>query len=267
MLFRWRLIFPWLWLCRASCSPGWWPGAPCHLSGSPQAPWDSLWPPETCPENPSPWAYLRVPLQCVTSGGDCILRDYNWLWILTDVLNVTGLAWIFRGFKLLYVVWEGRVVVGLLRPADSLPAGLGQFIHVGSCAGSTLLGNTNQGRRVTSALSFSLLRHSAQLRLTPLPSGWNLEQSETLWVACFLASCILKSIPPSPKSLPKPQAPLRPLTLAGCCTVSHTPSGDQKTCRRSSGRALGPSSPHPSTRGHTRASQQLRGGERKEKKL
>lgn len=97
----------------------------------------------------------------MTLGGDCISRDYSWLSILTDVLNVTGLAWIFRGFKLLYVVWEGWVVVGLLGPADSLPAGLGQFIHVGSCAGSTLLGNADQGRRVTSAPSFSLLGHSA----------------------------------------------------------------------------------------------------------
>lgn len=106
----------------------------------------------------------------MTLGGDCIPCDYNWLRISTDVLNTRGLVWIFRGFKLLYVVWEGRVVVGLLGPADSLLAGLGGFFHVGSSAGSTLLGNADQGRRVTSAPSFPLLGHSAQLRLTPLPS-------------------------------------------------------------------------------------------------
>lgn len=64
---------------------------------------------------------------------------------------------------------------------------------------------------------------------------------------------------------PKPKAPLRPLTLAGCCTVSHILSDDQKTCRRSSGRALGPSSLHLSTGGHKHAWQQLREKEEQEK--
>lgn len=64
---------------------------------------------------------------------------------------------------------------------------------------------------------------------------------------------------------PKPKAVLRHLTLAGCCTVSHIPSDDQKTGRRSSGRALGPSSLHLSTGGHKHAWQQLREKEAQEK--
>lgn len=153
---------------------------------------------------------------------------------------MTGTDW---GFKSLYSIWEGKVMLSFL---DSFWAGL-------------MLRSSGYEQCWELGLNFSpCLKNFLNvffsgggggltvLRLKPLPRQWN---PKTLCLAHLLATHI-----------PKPKSPsaCRPLTLAGCCTVLHTPSGDWKTCRKSSGRALGPSSPRPSTAGHTHACQQLR---------